>query len=119
MEDAMTQHAETWRIVPELLGRAIVTLAGNLAVRVRNALQAAKHRRDLAVLASFDDRMLADIGLTRSDLREAFSEPLWRDPTALLVSRVYRRRSRLRPVRVVAPPIVPQTGASQVTRRAA
>ena len=34
---------------------------------------ALKHRRELAHLADFDDRMLADIGLTRTDLRDAHS----------------------------------------------
>ena len=45
------------------------------------------HRRDLARLAGADDRMLADIGLKRSDLRDARSEPLWKDPTKLLARR--------------------------------
>jgi Domain of unknown function (DUF1127) len=38
-------------------------------------------------LSERDDRMLADIGLTRSDLREAARQPLWRDPTAMLARR--------------------------------
>src|SRR4029077_20081497 len=45
------------------------------------------HRRERALLADRDDRMLADIGLTRSDLRDAYCEPLWRDPTSLLARR--------------------------------
>jgi hypothetical protein len=36
--------------------------------------------------------MLADIGLTRGDVRDAYSEPVWRDPTAILVSRAHERR---------------------------
>jgi hypothetical protein len=36
--------------------------------------------------------MLADIGITRSDLRDAFSEPFWDDPTALLRERAIERR---------------------------
>jgi hypothetical protein len=40
-----------------------------------------------AHLADLDDRMLADIGLTRTDLRDACSEPLWRDPTSMLARR--------------------------------
>ena len=51
-----------------------------------------KNRRDAALLTSLDDRMLADIGLTRGDVRDAYSEPVWRDPTAILVSRAYERR---------------------------
>jgi hypothetical protein len=57
--------------------------------------------------------MLADIGLNRSDVSDAFSEPLWRDPTSLLASRVHERRANRR--RAVgfdgnlmsAPPLVP------------
>ena len=44
------------------------------------------------MLAGFDDRMLADIGLTRSDVRDAFAEPLWQDPTDLLRTRALERR---------------------------
>ena len=44
------------------------------------------------MLTGLDDRMLADIGLTRGDLRDAYSEPVWRDPTAILVSRAQERR---------------------------
>ena len=38
--------------------------------------------------------MLADLGLTRSDLHDAFAQPLWRDPTSLLRSRAVERRRR-------------------------
>jgi uncharacterized protein YjiS (DUF1127 family) len=54
---------------------------------------AVRHRRELSHLASRDDRMLADIGLTRGDLRDACSEPLWHDPTSLLSRRVGHRRA--------------------------
>ncbi len=51
-----------------------------------------RHRRAAATLAGLDERMLADIGLTHSDLRDAVSEPLWRDPTSLLRARALERR---------------------------
>ena len=44
------------------------------------------------MLAGLDRHMLADIGITRSDLRDAFSEPFWDDPTALLRERAIERR---------------------------
>jgi uncharacterized protein YjiS (DUF1127 family) len=66
------------------------------AMGIWRLVVAIKHRRELAHLADFDDRMLADIGLTRTDLRDAHSEPLWRDPTSMLSrrARLGHRRSR-------------------------
>jgi uncharacterized protein YjiS (DUF1127 family) len=57
-------------------------------------VRAFRNRRVAATLAGLDDHMLADIGLTRSDLRDAYSEPLWHDPTDLLASRAAERRAR-------------------------
>jgi uncharacterized protein YjiS (DUF1127 family) len=77
-----------------------------------------RHRQDLALLSSFDDRMLADIGLTRGDVRDAAAQSPWRDPTAVLVNRATeRRRARIRfvPDRnlepLPAPPTVPEIDA--------
>jgi len=59
----------------------------------RHAMQlykAIKHRRDIAPLADQDDHLLADIGLTRDDVRHANAQPIWRDPTETL-----RRRAGL------------------------
>jgi uncharacterized protein YjiS (DUF1127 family) len=53
---------------------------------------AIEHRQELTRLADHDDRMLADIGLSRGDLYEARSTPFWVDPTAILEQRVRRRR---------------------------
>lgn len=69
-----------------LIGHAVTAIA----MGVWRLIVAIKHRRELAHLAEFDDRMLADIGLTRSDLRDAYFEPLWRDPTNLLAHRAGR-----------------------------
>jgi len=56
-----------------------------------------RHRRDAQVLAGLDRNMLADIGITRADLNDAFSVPFWDDPTALLRERALERRLRLPP----------------------
>ena len=74
--------------------------------------------RAMRDLGAFDDRMLADIGLSRADLRDARAQPLWSDPTALLRK---RRRERRRAIprtaasfwREVhdAPPLVPEEEA--------
>ncbi|HEV3184703.1 MAG TPA: DUF1127 domain-containing protein [Xanthobacteraceae bacterium] len=111
----MTYHAETWKSAAEPFGRAIAAVAGVVMNRIRQVSVALKHRHDAAILARLDDRMLADIGLSRRDVREAFSEPVWRDPTELLVNRVVRRR----PVRVTAraPSIVPEVGGARTLGR--
>jgi uncharacterized protein YjiS (DUF1127 family) len=75
---------------------ALTALAIAAAVRARRSLQRlverVKNRRDTMRLASLDDRMLADIGLNRSDLRDAFAELPWRDPSDVLVRRAAERR---------------------------
>jgi len=77
----------------------LVVAAGRTVIRgVDRLVRAFRHRQDATMLAGFDERMLADIGLTRSDVRDAFSEPLWRDPTTILVDRAGERRSNRSPV---------------------
>jgi uncharacterized protein YjiS (DUF1127 family) len=90
MEAAMSFYADTQ--TPSHVARLVNAISGIVAERVRAVLQAAKNRRDAAVLAGLDERMLADIGLTRGDVRDAYSQPVWRDPTAVLVSRAHERR---------------------------
>ena len=83
----------------------VVPLAGGTLVRVfysllafvarwlKDLARARRHRREARALAGLDHRMLADIGVTRADLRDAFSEPFWEDPTLLLRNRVCERRA--------------------------
>ncbi len=52
-----------------------------------------KQRRELTRLVDLDDRMLADIGLTRHDLTQALSEPLLIDASENLAA-MARRSSR-------------------------
>jgi len=76
-----------------------VDLHGLLAAAVGliGRLYRAYHNRAaIAVLGGASDHMLADIGLTRSDLRDAFAEPVWRDPTRLMRDRAIERRGRRR-----------------------
>lgn len=82
----------------------VLPVAGSVALRTFAALlafvtywsgqfaRARRNRRDAAMLAGLDRHMLADIGLTRSDVSDAFSEPFWEDPTALLRERALERR---------------------------
>ena len=105
----MTSHAEACKSGAEPFGRVIFTAATLVLARLRRLALAFRHRHDAAILHSLDDRMLADIGLTRRDVRQAFQEPIWRDPTDLLVERVARRGST-RVVKMRAPSIVPEVG---------
>jgi uncharacterized protein YjiS (DUF1127 family) len=90
METIMSIYADTQ--TPSHFARLVNVVAGIVADRARLVLQTLKNRRDATTLAGLDERMLSDIGLTRGDVRDAFSEPVWRDPTAILVSRVHERR---------------------------
>ncbi len=111
----MSIYADT-HVAPSFAGM-VNAVTGIVVARARQAFQFVKNRRAAATLAGLDDRMLADIGLTRGDLRDAFSEPVWRDPTAMLVSRAHERRINRRRARIGlapkefdAPSIVPTPG---------
>jgi len=105
---------------PSLGAWLVQSLTGSIGNGVRAVLQTIKNRRDATVLAGMDEHMLADIGLTRGDVRDAFSEPVWRDPTAILVSRAHERRINRRRLKIglveksfEAPSIVPAPGATR------
>src|SRR3954464_9762795 len=86
--------------------KVLAALAGRLGRSLKQFADRMKNRRDAFRLADLDDRMLADIGLNRSDLRDAYAGPLWRDPSELLARRVVERRSgyrRAEPARVSQP----------------
>ena len=75
---------------------AVRTATGVMLLHARQLYQAIRHRRRIAVLAEHDERLLADIGLTPDDVRDAAREPFWRDPTELLGHRVGAARARAR-----------------------
>ena len=77
-------------------GRRLASAGGDMMRRFARFGRAIKNRRAATALAGLDDHMLADIGITRSDLRDAYSEPLWHDPTDVLVGRAAERRTRRR-----------------------
>lgn len=82
-------------VLPVAAGALLRVFASVLALLthwLKELARARRHRREASVLAGLDRRMLADIGITRADLRDAFSEPLWDDPTALLRERAIERR---------------------------
>ena len=48
-------------------------------------------RHDVKRLMELDERALNDIGLTRSDVDSALAEPLFRNPSTVLLRSVERR----------------------------
>lgn len=98
-------------------GSAIASMLTALGRSLQLLMRAARNRRAAAMLAHFDDRMLSDIGISRSDLHDAYAEPLWRDPTCVLAMRAAERRINRRGLGFnfsgrasTAPSIVPNEG---------
>jgi uncharacterized protein YjiS (DUF1127 family) len=88
METDMSAKFAVLPIPVAALARAIVA-----GVRwLKEIARARRHRRQASELCGLDNRVLKDIGITRSDLRDAFSAPFWEDPTALLRERALERR---------------------------
>ena len=79
------------RLCPKKRAALPLGAGRTIAMLVRAVRQIVGSRKELARLADLDDRMLADIGLTRSDLHVARFAPLWQDPTGILNRRAKRR----------------------------
>jgi uncharacterized protein YjiS (DUF1127 family) len=94
MEKTMTMMTVASRRAPLASTLMLLRQAANDA---KSLLRSLRNRANAAVLARVDDRMLADIGLTRWDVHDAFAEPLWRDPTKVLRARADERRRSLHP----------------------
>jgi uncharacterized protein YjiS (DUF1127 family) len=90
-----TEMSANYPILPlggSTLIRGLASLLAFLTYWLKELARARRHRREANVLAGLDRRMLADIGITRADVSDAFSEPFWHDPTALLRERALERR---------------------------
>ena len=74
------------------LARVFVAVLAPVVISSKAIARAVRNRHQANVLARLDRHMLADIGLTRSDVQDAFSAPLWEDPTTLLSERAIERR---------------------------
>ncbi len=74
------------------LARGLAGLAAQAARFAGAVTQARRNRRAARMLSGLDQHMLADLGINRADLNDAFSGPFWEDPTTLLHERVQERR---------------------------
>lgn len=74
---------------------SLVVRAGRGIVRrILDLARAFRDRQEVKRLVEMDDRALKDIGLLRSDVDGALAEPLFRNPSAVLL-RTVERRSRI------------------------
>ena len=88
--------AFTSRSAAQGFRHALVHAAAHMASRATTVMRALRHRSEIRQLCAWDDSMLKDIGLTRSDVVGALSEPLFCDPSAALAARLGRRRGGAR-----------------------
>ena len=88
----MTTRFPVLPVAGSALLRAFASLLAFVTRWIRQLLRARRHWHEATALAGLDRRMLADIGITRADVNDAFSEPVWDDPTALLRERALERR---------------------------
>jgi uncharacterized protein YjiS (DUF1127 family) len=93
METDMSTSIPVVPVAGGTLVRAFLSVLAFVTRWLKDFARARRHRREAGVLAGLDNHMLADIGVSRADLRDAFSEPFWEDPTALLRQRVRERRA--------------------------
>ncbi len=89
-------YGETRAAMVAPVGSALAHVLLTMSAFAVKAARAIEHRRALRQLGQLDDHMLRDIGLTRSDIRDAASEPLWRDGTQVLIARTVERRAAFR-----------------------
>ena len=59
-------------------GRALGLVAGSVVVGVEALLDRAEVRKSRRQLAELDDRLLRDIGCTRSEIASEIDKPFWR-----------------------------------------
>jgi uncharacterized protein YjiS (DUF1127 family) len=93
----MSENIPVLPIASSILLRAFLAVLAFVTRWLKAFARARRHRREATALAGLDRRMLADIGLSRSNVVDAFSAPFWGDPTALLCERAGERGRKLPP----------------------
>lgn len=90
----MTANVPVLPIAGSTVLRAALALIALVARWLKDLARARRHRREANALAGLDRHMLADIGISHADVRDAFSARFWEDPTELLASRAGEGRRR-------------------------
>jgi uncharacterized protein YjiS (DUF1127 family) len=83
----------SWKIAARLVATSVLAFA-------KATLTAIANRSSVNALAEMDDRMLRDIGLTRSDVDSALAQPWHKDPSRVLTVRRIENRVRRLPAPV-------------------
>lgn len=74
-----------------------MTIISNLSTLLRALASWRRGRQGYARLCGLDDRALSDLGLTRSDLRDATATGFFGDPTTIVATRADERSGHRRP----------------------
>ena len=90
----MTANVPVLPIAGSTVLRAALALLALVTRWLKDLARARRHRREARALAGLDRHMLADIGITSADVRDAFSARFWEDPTELLAERAGEGRRR-------------------------
>ncbi len=88
--------ATTDLTTPASAGGLFLRLAGSGFYRLAVLWRAYRNRIEVARLASLDNRMLSDIGVTRGDVEAAMSLRVSDDPSSHLAALAYERRAAQR-----------------------
>ena len=104
---AKTTNIPVLPVAGGTLVRAFLALVALVTHWLKHMARVRRHRREAIALAGLDRRLLADIGLNRADVSDAFSEPFWEDPTALLRERAIERRLNRAGLRVARDRVEP------------
>ena len=95
-------------------GSAALSVAAVVRAQV-NAFNAwLEARRDYRALCEMDDKTLSDIGLTRSDIRDASAAGYFGDPTVIVAARAIERgahRPQRSAVAMTGPSLVPDVAS--------
>jgi uncharacterized protein YjiS (DUF1127 family) len=88
---------------------SVVAVVRRQAEVLRNWRQS---REDYRMLCEMDEKTLADLGLTRSDVRDATAAGYFGDPTLIIATRAAERHGIRRPMSFTGPSIIPDVTAA-------
>ncbi|WP_168201612.1 DUF1127 domain-containing protein [Phreatobacter aquaticus] len=95
-------------------GSAVLSVASVVRAQVNAFNRWLEARRDYRALCEMDDKTLADIGLTRSDIRDATAAGYFGDPTVIVAARAVERgahRPQRHALNLTGPSLVPDVAS--------